>query len=65
MEIRESIRGALEPPVTTAPASTLPGDPLHLLTEHVRDHPRMDAAAFVVVDPARSSLSSKRRLRLT
>lgn len=56
MEIKESIRGAPEPPVTTAPASTLPGDPLHLLTEHVRDHPRMDAAAFVVVDPDRGTI---------
>ena len=45
MEITDSIRAA-DPPVPTA----LPGDPLRLLTEHVRDHPRMDAAAFVVVD---------------
>ena len=50
MEITASIR-ATEPSVRTA----LPGDPLHLLTEHVRDHPRMDAAAFVVVDPDRGT----------
>ena len=51
MEIKESIRAA-EPDVPTA----LPGDPLRLLTEHVRDHPRIDAAAFVLVDPDRGTI---------
>ena len=43
----------------TAAATTLaathgrpPGDPLGVLIEHLRAHPRVDAAVFLVVDPA-------------
>ncbi len=33
---------------TSEPA---PGDPLGVLIDHLRDHPRVDAAVFLVVDP--------------
>lgn len=41
---------------TEASASTpaqqaLPGDPLRVLVEHVRDHPRIDAAVLAIIDP--------------
>ena len=52
MKTTDAIAGAVAQHVPTA----LPGDPLRLLTEHVRDHPRMDAAAFVVVDPDRGTI---------
>ena len=39
-------------PVPTA----LPGDALRVLCEHVRDHPRIDVAVFVVVDPDRGTV---------
>lgn len=37
-------------------ADRSPGDPLDLLAEHMRKHPRIDGGAFLLVDPERTSV---------
>jgi hypothetical protein len=57
MEITETIAGVAESrsmTVPTAPPGRQPGDPLDVLLSHLKAHPRVDAAALVVVDAGRS-----------
>lgn len=56
MEIKDSISGAVPTTGSTAPPGALPGNPLTLLTEGLREHPRIEAGVFLLVDPEHATV---------
>ena len=57
MEITDTIARVAESrsmTVPTAPSGRPPGDPLDLLLQHLRNHPRTDVAVLEIVDAGRT-----------